>query len=105
MKVLVTGGSGVVGNSAVTALLKRGHTVRLLSRGATDDVKAWPPGVEPWPGDLTDGDSIRGCAEGCQAVLHLVGIVEEKPPTVTFEGVNVNGTRLIVAEATRAGCE
>lgn len=36
MRVLVTGGTGVVGRSAVTASLQRGHAVRLLSRNAVD---------------------------------------------------------------------
>jgi NADH dehydrogenase len=105
MKVLVTGGTGVVGQSAVTALLKRGHTVRLLSRGAAEDVKAWPGGVEAWPGDITSPASVEGSAEGCQAVLHLVAIVDEKPPETTFERVNIEGTRVMMAEATRAGCQ
>ena len=103
MKVLVTGGSGVVGQSAITALLARGHSVRLLSRGASEDSKAWANGVEAWPGDLLSPASIDGSADGCEAVLHLAAIVEEHPPETTFERVNVDGTRLVLAEATRAG--
>ena len=34
MKVLVTGGTGVIGRATITALLQRGHSVRLLSRHA-----------------------------------------------------------------------
>src|SRR5688500_5353773 len=89
MKVLVTGGSGVVGQSAITALLKRGHAVRLLSRGAAEDVKAWPAGVESWPGDVASPASVAGSADGCQVVLHLVGVVDEAPPERTFDRVNV----------------
>jgi NADH dehydrogenase len=105
MKVLVTGGSGVVGHSAVTALLKRGHSVRLLSRGAAEDVRSWPAGVEPWPGDLGSPASIEGAATDCQAVLHLVGIIEEHPPERTFDRINVDGARRVLHEATRAGVE
>ncbi len=104
MKVLVTGGSGVVGQSAVTALLKRGHTVRMLSRGAAEDVKGWPPGgVEAWPGDVGSPASIAGRADGCDAVLHLVAIVDERPPERSFQRVNVEGTRAVLEEAARAG--
>ncbi len=49
MKVLVTGGTGVVGQAAVTQILAGGHTVRLLSRNAAADAKQWPAGVEAWP--------------------------------------------------------
>ena len=103
MKVLVTGGTGVVGTAAVTALLARGHEVRLLSRHADEDAAQWPAGVEARPGSVADADDVRGAAEGCDAVLHCAGIVDETPPEVTFERVNVGGTRLLVEEAGRAG--
>jgi len=103
MKVLVTGGSGVVGQSAVTALLKRGHTVRLLCRGAATDVRGWPGGVEAWPCDLASPASLVGAADECQAVLHLIGIVDEDPPESTFSRINVEGTRVMLAEAARGG--
>jgi NADH dehydrogenase len=103
MRVLVTGGTGVVGEATVAALLRRGHDVRLLARHAADDVRAWPTGVEARPGDVTDPASLLGAADGCDAVLHVVGIVAESPPEVTFERVNVEGTRHVVEEAARAG--
>ena len=102
MKILVTGGTGVVGESAVRALHRRGHTVRVLSRHA-DSEKGWPPGVEAWAGDVSDERSIRGAASGCDAVLHIAGIVEERPPSTTFQSVNIDGTRYIVLEAERSG--
>src|SRR5687768_12266080 len=99
MKVLVTGGTGVVGKSAVDHLLRRGHTVRLLSRHADDDARQWAEGVEPRTGDVGDPAALRGAADGCDAVLHVAGIVAETPPEVTFEKVNVQGTRNLVEEA------
>jgi NADH dehydrogenase len=102
MKVLVTGGTGVVGLSAISALIERGHSVRLLSRGAADDVKGWPAGVEAWPGDIGSAASLAGSADECDVVMHLVGIVDENPPDATFQRVNVEGTRNILAESTRA---
>jgi uncharacterized protein YbjT (DUF2867 family) len=101
MKVLVTGGTGVVGHAAVAELLKQGHTVRLLSRNAKDDARQWLEGVEPWPASICDQSELRGCAEGCDLVLHAAGIVEETPPELTFESVNLEGTRSIVREAER----
>ena len=103
MRILVTGGTGVVGEAAVRALLARGHTVRLLSRHAERDARAWPEGVEPHDGDVTRPETLRGAADGCDTVLHVVGIVDERPPELTFDGVNVAGTRNVVAEAERAG--
>jgi NADH dehydrogenase len=103
MKVLVTGGSGVVGRATVSALLAGGHEVRLLSRNARRDARAWDERVEPHPGDVCEAASLAGAAEGCEAVLHIAGIVSESLPERSFERVNVEGTRLMVAEARRAG--
>ena len=102
MRVLVTGGTGVVGRAAVAALVARGHAVRLLSRHAERDVAEWPHGVEAHEGSVTEPASLRGSADGCDVVLHLVAIVREDPPEATFAAVNVEGTRAIVAEARRA---
>ena len=103
MRVLVTGGTGVVGRATVSLLVERGHTVRLLSRHADRDARQWPAGVEPFPGDVGRDETVRGCAEGCDVVLHIVGIVSELPPDLTFERINVEGTRRIVRETERAG--
>lgn len=102
MRVLVTGGTGVVGNPAIDHLLERGHEVRLLSRHAEEDVRLWEEGVEAYQASVADADSLRGAADGCDAVLHVAGIVEEDPPEVTFAQVNVQGTRNLLAEAERA---
>ena len=101
MKILVSGGTGVIGVSSITELLSRGHSVRLLSRHAREDAKQWD-GVEAFEGNVADAESIRGAAEGCDAVLHIAGIAAEEPPDVTFEKVNVGGTRNLLAEAGRA---
>lgn len=103
MKVLVAGGTGVVGKAAVDQLLRAGHTVRLLSRHADDDVRQWAAGVEARAGSIADDEGVAGAAEGCDAVLHAAGIVSEDPPDATFQRVNVEGTRRLAREARRAG--
>src|SRR5690349_1074432 len=102
MKILVTGGTGVIGEGVIPELLKRNHAVRLLSRHADDDAKQWP-GVEPFEGDVTDASSLNGAADGCDAIVHIAGIAFEDPPKLTFQAVNVDGTRNILGEAKRAG--
>ena len=103
MQILVTGGTGVVGASTVSALVERGHHVRLLSRHAERDARAWPNRVTAIAGDVSDAASVTGAADGCDVVVHLVAIVNEAPPEATFERVNVGGTRHVLAEAERAG--
>jgi uncharacterized protein YbjT (DUF2867 family) len=102
MKILVTGGTGVIGRAAIAELLRRERSVRLLSRHATQDARQWN-GVEPFDGDVADAASLHGAAAGCDAVLHIAGIAAEHPPEATFDAVNVGGTRNILAESERSG--
>ena len=60
--------------------------------------------VEVVYGDVTDLDTIEGDMRGCDAVVHLVGIIEEnKPKGITFERIHVKGTRTVVEQAKAAG--
>jgi NADH dehydrogenase len=83
--------------------LDGGHQVRLLTRKAEDTAREWPAGVEACPADVTHPDQLAGVADGCQAVVHITGIVHEEPPDITFERVNVGGTRNLLSECARAG--
>jgi len=103
MKILVTGGTGVIGTAAVPALLRDGHTVRLLSRHAERDAASFPSGVEPFAADIGDAAEIDEAMAGCSAVLHVAGIVDEEPPETTFDSVNVEGTRNLVQAAAAHG--
>jgi nucleoside-diphosphate-sugar epimerase len=102
MRVLVTGGSGVVGESAVTALRARRHTVRLLARHAEKVVGEWPGGVDAHPADIGNPRSLAGCAEGMDAVLHIAGLASDASPE-TFTKINVEGTAHLLEEAHKAG--
>ena len=92
----------MVGQATVTELVERGHSVRLLSRHAREDVAQWGEQVEPWPASVSDVAGLDGSAEGCDLVLHAAGIVAESPPDVTFQSVNVDGTRNMIRETERA---
>jgi NADH dehydrogenase len=59
--------------------------------------------VEPFSADVSKPDTLRGAAEGCTAVIHITGIVQEDLPETTFEQVNVGGTENVLGEAERAG--
>lgn len=103
MRILVTGGTGVMGAGTLPELLRRGHSVRLLARGAKSEAAAYPERVEPFPASVTDPDRLNGAAQDCDGVIHIAGIVEERPPARTFQSVNVEGTQYVVNEARRAG--
>jgi NADH dehydrogenase len=77
--------------------------VNLLSRHADRDAGAWAHGVVPMEGEITDPAALAAAVAGCEAVVHLVGIVDETPPDDTFQRINVGGTLNIVRVAERAG--
>lgn len=99
MKILVTGGTGVIGAAALPALLRAGHELRLLSRHANRDARAFPAEVEPFVADIGAGEGLDAAVAGCDAILHIAGIAEETPPDSTFERINVGGTAALCAAA------
>ena len=104
MRVFLTGASGYVGSYILRTLLDRGHTPRCLVRGSAADLAVTDPTIEPVEGDVTDPSSLAGALDGCDAVIHLVGIIEEHPAQgVTFDRLHVDGTRHVVAAAQKAG--
>ncbi|PKN12642.1 MAG: NAD-dependent dehydratase [Deltaproteobacteria bacterium HGW-Deltaproteobacteria-4] len=102
MKVFVTGGSGFVGMEIIRQLLAAGHEVRALvhSKSATSS----DPQLEIWPGDATRSETLKGALAGCEAVIHLIGIIREFPDKqVTFQRLHIDATRNILAAAGEQG--
>ena len=100
MRVFLTGGSGFIGGYVLDRLLSNNHQVRCLVRSQKSDL---PSAVEQAVGDVTKRESLRGLIDDCDAVIHLVGILEEKPSKgITFEAVHYDGTRHVADEARSA---
>jgi uncharacterized protein YbjT (DUF2867 family) len=99
--ILVTGGTGFVGPKIVHRLRAEERPVRCLVRDPqrAQALAAW--GCELVRGDVTDADSIRGAAEGCEVVVHLVAILQGTPQD--FERVMVQGLKNVVEAAKGAG--
>jgi uncharacterized protein YbjT (DUF2867 family) len=100
--ILVTGGTGFVGPKIVHALRGEERPVRVLARRPEKhgQIRAW--GCELVAGDLTDPESLRRAVEGCEAVVHLVGLPPFSDPKA-IERVMTQGTRDLVEAAKEAG--
>lgn len=104
MKVFLTGATGFVGSYVLTELLSSGHSVRCLVRGKPRDLGVRSNDLEQVDGSVTDPTSLSGKMQGCDAVIHLVGIIDERPSKgITFEAVHYEGTKAVVNEAVGAG--
>ncbi len=101
MNVFLTGTSGFVGSHLVRGLLRAGHTVRGLVR-SLDKAKAKAPGIEYTPGNVLEPASLREVMAGCDAVIHLVGIILEVKGA-TFERIHHQGTENVVEAAKSNG--
>jgi len=100
MKIFIAGGTGFVGESLVTELQSRGHSVRLLVHRRS----AHGSGAEQVAGDITRLESFEESIIGCDAVINLVGIIREFPPRgITFERLHVQATANLVKAAAGNG--
>ena len=102
MKVFLTGATGFVGRHMLKRLLAEGHAVRALVREPQKSSVPTQERVELVPGDVAEGAGLDEGMQGCDAVIHLVGIIVEKGKN-TFERVHHIGTRNVVEAAKRAG--
>ena len=106
MKVLVTGATGFVGGNLVRALNGRGYDVRALVRRKSSTLTLENLGVEETQGDLLDRASIARAMKGCQGVFHCAAMYTfwSPNPEEVYQ-VNVEGTRTLMEEATKASVE
>jgi NADH dehydrogenase len=98
--IVVTGGTGFVGQHLVALLHQRGEAVTVLARGQRP--VSLPPGVRFVQGDVATGAGLDEALAGAEAVIHLVAIIRERGPW-TFERVNVGGTRHVLQAAAALG--
>jgi NADH dehydrogenase len=102
MKVFLTGATGFVGRNMLKRLLAEGHSVRALVRDPQKANLAEHAKAELVAGDVVEGTRLEEGMQGCDAVIHLVGIIVEKGSN-TFERVHHLGTRNVVEAAKRTG--
>src|SRR5579863_1999405 len=75
----ITGGTGFVGRALATRLVSAGHSLRIPTRNPARGDELLPLStIELRAGDVCDPAFLRRCFEGCDAVIHLVGILNER---------------------------
>jgi UDP-glucose 4-epimerase len=106
LKILVTGGAGYIGSTAVALLTKAGYEVTVLDDLSTGHADSLPSNVKFVNGSLLSDLDLDEALKGCDAVMHfaaksLVGESVEKPEL--YEKVNVGGSKALIAKMKERG--
>jgi len=99
--VLVTGGTGFIGERLVHRLLDEGSAVRVFARRALPPSLANHPRVEAVIGDLGDRDCVQQALAGMSTVYHLGAAMRGSGPE--FERSTVAGTQNVIDASLNEG--
>ena len=90
MRVLVTGGTSLIGSATANQLIARGHEVTLFQRHASGS------GLPETLGDIGDAANVREAVNEHDAVVHLAAKVGVAGRPEEFERINVGGTQNVL---------
>jgi hypothetical protein len=104
MRVIVTGGSGLIGTALVRSLAADGHEVIVLSR-APERVTTLPDGARPERWDGKSAEGWAAWADGADAIVNLAGenIAGSTMPEILFGRWTPERKRRILASRVDAG--
>ena len=105
MKIAVLGGTGFVGRALLARLAAEGHALTVLSRNPHAHLdRLLPPGTQVTCGDVYDPEFLKARFQGQDAVVNLVGILNERGDNGRgFQRAHVGLTKLVVAACQLAG--
>ncbi len=103
--ILVTGGTGFIGQALVRQLVAMGRQTRILLRPSQTS-PTLPKGVpvEVAVASLQDERGIRAAMKGVQIVYHLAG-AERASSRADFNAVDIHGTQTVVQAAKDASVQ
>jgi nucleoside-diphosphate-sugar epimerase len=102
MKHLITGGSGFIGNLVARRLRERGEQVRVLDVWADP---SRPADIEYVECSVLDRAGVARAMQGIDVVHHNAALVAQTDAGRQYWQVNVEGSRIVVEAAARAGVQ
>ena len=95
MTILITGGGGFIGAWVIRRLQRRGLAVRVLDihdrRTLVEEITGGESADLDWRvGDISAAADVDRAAEGCEAVIHLAGLLTPACQDNPIRGAQVN---------------
>lgn len=103
MKVLITGGTGLLGRHLIPALQERGDSVRLLALPGENTSWLEERGISVHRGDIRQPETLIEPMRGVEGVFHLAAMMGVWRPMADYHAVNVTGTENVCRAALKAG--
>jgi dihydroflavonol-4-reductase len=100
---LVTGAPGLVGSHVARLLVQRGDRVRLTVRPTSVLDNVLDLDAERVTCDVLDRRAVRRAMKGVDRVFHVAGTTNLRASREALVRENVEGTRVVLSEALRAG--
>ncbi len=104
-RTLVTGATGFLGSHVTGLLVERGDEVRALVRASSNLRALEGLDLETVRGDVRDRRAVRRALRGVERVFHAAGTTDLRLARAATFALNVEGTRIVLEEALRAGVE
>jgi dihydroflavonol-4-reductase len=104
-RTLITGATGFIGSVLARRLAERGDELRVLVREGTSTAELDQLGADVVRGDITDRRAVQRAVKGCDRVFHAAGLTSLRADPAELFRVNVEGTRVVMDAALRAGVE
>jgi dihydroflavonol-4-reductase len=104
-RTLVTGATGFLGSHVVPLLLERGDDICATVRASSRTERLDELGVRTVRADILDRRAIRRAMHGAERVFHMAGTIRLDLPRTETYAIIVEGTRIVLEEALRAGVE
>lgn len=97
MRILITGGTGFLGQHLASTLRAGGHDISLLGRDFSAVKPLLAAGARSVIADLRDAAAVRKACIGCEVVYHVGALSAAWGRRADFFAVNVGGTEAVVA--------
>ncbi|RYU97484.1 SDR family oxidoreductase [Emticicia agri] len=94
--VLITGGTGTLGQAISKQLLEKGYSVHILSSREKSEVAFFTSIIE---GDLTDPSSLKAAVESADIIIHCASDPRNA------QAVDIEGTKNLLAQIDKKHCK